>query len=299
MTTAWVLRGGASLGAAQVGMARALLEAGHHPDLLYGTSVGALNAAWLASDPTLEGLDELTELWQATKKRAVFPLSPWSLLAGLTGLQDHTVSSRPFARWLRSACPLRRLEDGTLPLAVTATDIESGEEVLLERGPAVPALLASSAMPGVFPPVRIGDRWLADGGISCDTPIGPAVLAGATRVWVLPCVPAVPGAPGVRLGRPRSALDAVLSSTSIMLARQSADAVAKWAHLCELFLVPAPLVPGASAFHFEHSQELIDAGYLAASTWLPEAEAVQPSEGALASKSGAPGGAADAHGELT
>ena len=74
---------------------------------------------------------------------------------------------------------LRRLEEGLLPLSVVATDLETGEEVLLESGPAVPALLASSAMPGIFPPVLIGHRWLVDGSIASDAPIGPAVRAGA------------------------------------------------------------------------------------------------------------------------
>ncbi len=81
MTTAWVLRGGASFGAAQVGMARALIEAGHHPDLLYGTSAGALNAAWLAADPTLEGIASLARLWTSVRRRDVFPIRP-ELVAG-------------------------------------------------------------------------------------------------------------------------------------------------------------------------------------------------------------------------
>ena len=257
-------------------MARALLEAGHHPDLLYGTSAGALNAAWLAADPTPEGVKDLTRLWTNIRQRDVFPFNPWVVLAGLAGLQDHTVSPRPFARWLRSVTPLHRLEDGVLPLTVATTDIQSGEEVLLERGPAVPALLASSAVPGVFPPVRVGERWLMDGSIARDTLVGPAVDAGATRVWVLPSVP------GVRLARPRSALDAVLSSSSIMLARQSAEAVANFSGRCELFVVPAPLVPGTSPFRLDRSQELIDAGYRTASQWLPAAKPVRAPEGSKA-----------------
>ena len=82
MTTAWVLRGGASFGAAQVGMARALMEAGHYPDLLYGTSAGALNAAWLATDPTLDGIESLARMWTAVRRSDVFPLRPWTALKG-------------------------------------------------------------------------------------------------------------------------------------------------------------------------------------------------------------------------
>jgi NTE family protein len=249
-------------------MARALIEAGHHPDILFGTSAGALNAAWLAADPTLSGAASLARLWTTIRRRDVFPLSPFALLAGLVGLKDSTFRSNAFAGWLRSTTALRRLEDGALPLTVVATDLETGGEVLLESGPAVPALLASCAMPGIFPPVRIGNRWLVDGGVASDTPIGPAVGAGADRVWVLPSVPAVP------MARPRTALDVLLRSVSITLARHTASIVMAWADRCELYVLPAPLVAGVSAFSFEKSGELIDAAYRLAVAWLEEARPV-------------------------
>jgi len=265
VTTAWVLRGGASFGAAQVGMARALIEAGHHPDMLYGTSAGALNASLLAADPTLEGLEELARLWTTVRRRDVFPVRPWHALCGLAGWRDFTVSADGLASWLRATSPLRRLEDGVLPLAVVAADLENGQEVLLESGPAVQALLASSAMPGIFPPVRIGHRWLVDGSVASDSPIGAAVKAGASRVWLLPSAPTVP------MPRPRGALDVVLRSTSIVLARQSEVAVATWANRCELFVLPAPLVPGVSPFSFTKSRELMTSAYGLTRQWLEEA----------------------------
>jgi len=270
MTTAWVLRGGASIGAAQVGMAKALIEAGHHPDQLYGTSAGALNAAWLAADPTLVGLEALSRLWTVVRRRDVFPISAPLAIAGLAGLSDHLVSSRALAKWLRSTVLVRRLEDGVLPLTVVATDVETGEEVLLESGPAVPALLASSAMPGVFPPVRVAGRWLIDGSVASDTPVGPAVRAGADRVFVLPSVPAVP------MVRPRSALNVLLRSTAISLARHNDDAIATWSGRCQLYVVPVPLVPGVSPFSFDRSPDLIDAGYLLTSAWVADARPVAP-----------------------
>ena len=268
MTTAWVLRGGASFAAAQVGMARALLEAGHHPNMLYGASAGALNAAWLAADPTLAGLSKLAGLWTEAKGRDIFPLRPLTAVSGVLGIADHIVSAAGLARWLRTTALLRRLEDGVLPLTVAATDIETGEAVLLESGPAVPALLASSAMPGIFPPVHVGERWLMDGSIASDTPVGPAARAGATRVWVLPSV-----ADGGRC-RPRTALDALLRSSAIMLARSNSSELDKWAGSCELYVVPAPLVPGVSPFRFDKSALLIEAGYETTSSWLPGARPV-------------------------
>jgi NTE family protein len=265
LTTAWVLRGGASFGAAQVGMARALMEAGHYPDLLFGTSAGALNAAWLAADPTLPGAASLAHLWTTVRRRNVFAVGPASLLAGLAGLRDSTFKSAAYAKWLRTTTRLRRLEDGVLPLTVVATDLETGGEVLLESGPAIPALLASSAMPGIFPPVRVGERWLVDGSVASDTPVGGAVRAGAGRVWVLPSIPSVP------MARPRTALDVLLRSVSIALARHTDSVVMEWAGRCELYMVPAPLVPGVSAFDFSKSSQLIEAGYRLTVEWLEEA----------------------------
>jgi NTE family protein len=253
-------------------MARALLEAGHRPDRLYGTSAGAFNAAWLAYDPSLEGLGALANLWNALRRHMVFPFNPWTVLSGLAGLADHAVNPRPFARWVRSVTPLRRLEDGELPLAFVATDIQTGEEVLLQAGPMVPALLASSAIPGVFPPVRIGGKWLVDGGVATDTPIGQAFKAGATEVWVLPCSPD----DRLFMARPRSVLATLLNSSAIMVARQSAESVARWSQLCDVFVLPAPRLPGVSAFDFDHSQELMDASHDASAQWLKDARPVAP-----------------------
>ena len=253
-----------------MGMAKALMQAGHHPDHLFGTSAGALNAAWLAAEPTLEGLEVLASLWTAVRRRDVFPLNASVAIGGLAGWGDHLVSSRPLAKWLRSTVPLRRLEDGVLPLTVVTTDLETGEEVLLDRGPAVPALLASSAMPAVFPPVLIGGRWLIDGSVVSDTPVGPAVGAGADRIFVLPSVPAG------HMPRPRSPLNVLLRSAAISLARHDLDSVTAWSGRCQLYVLPAPLVAGVSPFSFGRSPELIEAAYRLTSEWLTGAQPVAP-----------------------
>jgi NTE family protein len=251
-------------------MARALLEAGHYPDMLYGTSAGALNAAWLSMDPTVPGLMSLEERWTKARSQDVFPFRPLMALSGLVGLGDHTVSARNLAAWLRTTSPLRRLQDGVLPLGVMATDVETGEGVLLEEGPAVPALLASSAMPGVFPPVRVGERWLMDGSVASDTPVGPAVCSGATRVWVLPSVPTT------RAARPRTVLDALLRASSFMVARNNAEILGAWCDRCELYVVPPPLVPGVSPFRFDKSAQLIEAAHSLACSWLRDPKPLEP-----------------------
>lgn len=273
MATAWVLRGGGAFGAAQVGMARALIEAGHYPDLLYGTSAGALNAAALAAGPSLATVTHLEDLWARAEDQRVFPVRPWSLAAGLLGLSDHTLASGRLRTWLGQACPLVRLQDGAVPLTVVTTDIETGEMVLLDEGPAVRALMASSAIPGVFPPVRWQGRWLVDGSVATDTPLGPAVNDGATRVFVLPSVPMT------KVAKPRSALDMVLRSSGITLFYSHVAAVREWAASCELFELPAPVVAGASAFSFAKTRELISEGHRVTSKWLLDAYPVSSSRG--------------------
>ena len=195
------------------------MEAGHHPDLLFGTSAGALNAAHLAADPTLEGVASLAVLWTSVRRRDVFPVHPGRVVAGLLGTRDSMFSASALTRWLRSTTALRRLEDRALPLTVVATDLETGEEVGLESGPAVPALAASSAMPGIFPPVRIGDRWLIDGSVASDTPVrgrrqGPGLTPRSG------CYPASPPYP---CSGPGPAIDVMLRSVSITLAHVHGD----------------------------------------------------------------------------
>lgn len=251
-------------------MARALLESGYFPDRLYGSSAGALNAAAIAAGPSLATVSALEALWKSARRQDVFPLRPWSIAAGILGLSDHLVPSANLRRWLGRTCTLVRLEDGAVPLVIVTTDIQTGEMVLLDEGPAVTALMASSAMPGIFPPVRWQGRWLMDGSVASDTPVGPAVRDGASRVFVLPSVPAV------KLAKPRTALEMLLASSAAALARSHDAAVREWSGHCELYVVPAPLVSGASPFNFSRTEQLLEQGYRVATEWLEHARPVQP-----------------------
>jgi NTE family protein len=183
---AFVFSGGARYAAGQAGMLRALSDAGIRPDLVVGSSAGALNAAAFATDPTPQGIDRLVAAWQATKRSDVFPIRPMPMVLGLIGLRDHLVPQSHLKKWLAMHIDLDALQDATVPLHVVATDRASGSAVVLSSGPAIPALLASSAIPGVFGPITIGGRVLVDGGIASDTPVREAVALGATKVFVLP-----------------------------------------------------------------------------------------------------------------
>jgi NTE family protein len=189
---AFVLSGGASLGAEQAGMLEALLEAGICPDVLVGTSIGAANAAFLAADPSLERARALSELWRRTRPREVFPLNPLGVARALlrTGALFPTA---PFRRLLERALPYRRIEEARVPLRIVATRFDDGSEAVFDRGPVIDAVLASTALPGVFPPHEVEGQLYLDGGLADQVPIGPAVQAGADTVYVLsvgfPCPP--------------------------------------------------------------------------------------------------------------
>ncbi len=161
--TAFVLSGGASLGALQVGMLQALYEREITPDLLVATSVGAVNAAFVASRPqTVATARELASLWRNLEREDVFPVSMSALVGGLCGRRDHLVPDLGLREIVRRHIELDDLADGTVPLHVAAFDIRAGRETLLSEGPALEAIVAAASIPGVFPAVEIAGRWLVE-----------------------------------------------------------------------------------------------------------------------------------------
>src|SRR3954452_25452906 len=185
--TAFVLSGGPSLGALQAGMLRCLYERGITADLLVGTSAGALNAGFVASRPqTTQTARELGRIWCDLQRYDVFPVSMRALFGGLCGKRDHLVPDQAVRRLVRRHVDYDDLADAATPLHVDAYDVIAGREVVLSDGPAVDAVTASASIPGVLPPVVMGERCLIDGGVVTNTPISHAVGLGAERVFVLP-----------------------------------------------------------------------------------------------------------------
>lgn len=186
MTTAFVLGGGGVLGAVEVGMLRGLLERGIAPDLVLGTSIGALNGALVAQDPTLGVVDRLTRLWvTAARNRDVYGDRPLRTVRRALSTRTHVYSSRPLTRMLADELGDVTFEQLPVRLQVCAAHIESAAEHWFDSGPVVQAVVASAAVPGLLPPARIGDDHYLDGGIVNSVPVGRAVELGATRVFVL------------------------------------------------------------------------------------------------------------------
>jgi NTE family protein len=253
VTTAFVLSGGASLGAVQVGMLQALGEQGIRPDLLVGTSVGAINAAWVAGRPDPGHLDELAELWGSMRSRQVFPVSPAGAVTGLLARRNHLVSGSGLEELLTRHLPYDRLEEAEVPVHVVATELLTGRERLLSDGPAVPALLASCAIPAIYPPVEIRGRLYIDGGVSANSPVSHAVDLGADTVYVLPTgyACALPRPPGGVIGM-------ALHALTILLQRQLIHDVERNQDRAQVHVMP-PLCPLAVfPGDFRHSAELID-----------------------------------------
>src|SRR5947209_5509793 len=183
----FVLSGGASLGAIQVGMLRALYERDIAPDLIVGASAGAVNGAYIASrPPTEDTIAALADVWRSTKTLEVFPPNPATAVLGLVGERDHLVTNAGLKAMLGIYLEFDRLEDAKIPLHLIATDVLSGAEVRLSKGNARDAVLASAAIPGVFPSIQFGDMDLVDGGVSDNTPISAAAELGASTIYVLP-----------------------------------------------------------------------------------------------------------------
>jgi NTE family protein len=183
--TAFVLGGGGVLGATQVGMVRALLEHGVRPDLVVGTSVGALNGALIAADPTPAVVDRLTGLWESLSSSHVFSGSVFSQLGTLARYGTHLHSNDGLRRLLDGQLPGARIEQLPVAFQCVASSIERAAATWFDRGPLADAVLASCAVPGLLPAVEINGEHFLDGGLVHSIPIGRAVTLGATRIFVL------------------------------------------------------------------------------------------------------------------
>lgn len=190
MTTAFVLGGGGILGAVEVGMLRALFERGITPDLVLGTSVGALNGALVAREPRLPVIERLTDLWaQTARSRDVYGDRPLRTVRRAVATGTHIYSAKPLTQRLVDELGDTTFEDLEVTFQVCAASIERSAEHWFESGPLVPAIVASAAVPGLLPPAQVetefGVEHFLDGGLVNSIPVGRAVALGARRIFVL------------------------------------------------------------------------------------------------------------------
>lgn len=254
MPIAFVLSGGASLGAIQVGMLHALYEREIAPDLIVATSVGGVNGAFIASrPPTVATATVLGDIWRDIHRAEVFPPNLVTGLLGFLGRRSSFIPSSGLRRLLDHHLQFRRLEDAATPLHMIAVDVKSGCERRLSEGDAVEAVLASAAIPAVFPPVRWDDMELIDGGVANNTPISHAIELGATEIYVLPT-----GYACDLHTAPRSALGMGLHALTLLIQQRLIMEIRALQDRARLVVLPPPCPLGVTPADFSHAGELIE-----------------------------------------
>ncbi len=265
MSTAFVMSGGASLGSVQAGMLQALYERGVRPDLIVGTSVGAINGAYVASRPqTRATADGLADVWRNVRRQEVFPFNPLTALLGVA-TRNFVVRDGPLRHLIESQLEFERLEDAPIPLHLIAVDLVTGRERRLSHGPALEAIMASSAIPGVFPPVDWEDTELIDGGVANNTPISHAVELGCDRIYVLPTATSCP-----LPDEPHGALAMAVHAMSLLVQQRLAADIEKFRDHAELVVLATPCPAGIQPTDFSRADQLIAAGYERACQTLPQ-----------------------------
>ncbi len=261
--TAFVLSGGGTRGAAQVGMLMELASKGIVADFVLGASIGAVNAVGYAGNPTLEGIGQLAENWVYACQVPVFPTG---LLGGRWRFFRHGEAAfsvdglrMVISRGLR----FENLEDAKIPVGVVATALRTGEERWFTSGPALDAVLASAALPGVFPPVVIGGEPYIDGGVVNDVPLMRAVELGAKEIFVLLCGPL--DAPLPELDRP---LDTALAAFGIAVHARFRRELKQIPRDVQLTIIELPDPGPLALWDLSRTKELIEAGRQSAANAL-------------------------------
>lgn len=260
--TAFVFAGGGSFGAVQVGMLQALVAHGVKADIVVGCSVGAMNGAYFAGTPTLDGVKTLAQVWRGLRRQDVFPVSLRTLV-GFLWRRDFLISHDGVRKLIADHLPYTNLEQARLPIHIVTTDIISGESVVLSDGSASEAIVASTAIPGAFAPVEYRGRYLADGAISSNTPIRVAIQNGATRLIILPtgyaCASTVP---------PVGAVANVLHAVTLLIARQMTEDLENLEPGISYAVVP-PLCPlSGSPYDFSRSSAYIAQAIESTAKWI-------------------------------
>jgi NTE family protein len=236
------------------------------------TSAGALNGAFIASRPqTVETADALGEIWDGLRRGQVFPVNLLTGLVGFLGMRDHLVPDGGMRRLITRHIERDRLEQMSLELHVIAVDVITGEELRLSRGPAVEAVMASAAIPGVLPPVSWEGRTLMDGGVANNTPISHAVELGASEVYVLPT-----GNACALTEPPSGALAMALHALSLLMQRRLLDDIERHRDGTKLVVLPPPCPLSVQPIDFGHARLLIESAYADASEFLDGGGAERP-----------------------
>jgi NTE family protein len=247
-------------------MLQALTARGIEPDLLIGTSAGSLNAGFVAGAGTSRAaLDELAAIWAGLRRRDVYPLLPARLGAAALGRAPSLCPNGSLRRLIGEHIAFGKLDNAAIALHVVATDVRSGEEVVLSTGDTIDAILASAAIPAVFPSVHIDGRDLIDGGVADNAAVSQAVALGADVVYVLPT-----GYACALEAAPASPLSSALHALTLLIEQRLILEIAHFAERTDIRLLP-PLCPlSVSSADFRHGALLVERARIATGRWLDE-----------------------------
>ncbi|KAA0918327.1 patatin-like phospholipase family protein [Dietzia sp. ANT_WB102] len=259
----FVLGGGGSLGAAQVGMLEALAEVPVRADLVAGTSVGALNGAVVASDP-VGAAHRLSHIWHDLETDMIMPGGLWARVTTVLRSRTNLYDSPRIGRLVAEEIGEEEIGQLPLPYLAMAVDADTAEPVQLTDGPLLSAMLASSAIPGVFPVVHRGGRDLYDGGLAVNTPVLEALAMGAGSLVVLDC-----NYPDRQIKRPTTVPEAILYAATIAARQQMERDLPVAAREVPVLVLPGPeYLPGLSPLDFTGSTPLIASAYEAGRHFL-------------------------------
>ena len=244
-------------------MLRVLLAASVRPDFVVGASVGAINASYFAGAPNAGGVAALDRIWSGLRRSDIFPFTLGSAL-GLIRHPGNVVDPSGLRRVIETNLPYGRLEDAQIPLYIMATN-QQGLAVRLSAGPAVEAILASTAIPGVFPTVEIDGEALMDGAIAANTPVHLAVELGASRIIILPT-----GYACALTEPPRRAIAKALHAITLMITWQLIYELERLSEDIQVHLVPTLCPLAVSPFDFTASRELIERAAQSSRKWIDE-----------------------------
>ncbi|MFI5045813.1 MAG: patatin-like phospholipase family protein [Acidimicrobiia bacterium] len=263
--TAFVLSGGGNQAVSQVGMLRALLERDIVPDVVIGTSAGAWNGSVLAADPTLAAVDRLADLWDQLRGDVIFPGGRLARAWNLLTKDDHLFSDEGLRAVVDLGATPPRFDDLAVPLRVIAADLETGEEVVLACGPLRPALMATAALPGLFPPVRLDGRVLVDGAVVDTVPLSHALAGPVDRIFVLDVSAELMDRPN------RSPLDVLVKAFAISRKQRFQLELRSVPEAVDVVVLPAP-VDDRELFDFSGAARYVTAAYELAQVALDDAD---------------------------
>lgn len=255
--TAFVLSGGGNLGALQVGMLRALVEAGVRADVVLGCSIGAINGAGFALDPSVGGVERLTSVWESPTVSEMMPASRLpnavQMVRKGTSIHDNDRLRRGLTTILGDHPTFDDLE---LAFQCNAVDVDSATTTWFSRGRLIEPLLASAALPAIFPPVQIDGHTYIDGGVTENVPIARAVELGCRTIYVLHIGPH--GRPSHELRRP---MDGALQAYWVARNSQFARDLASLPDRVRAIVLPPGRRPDLKHDDFSQTEALIERGY--------------------------------------